>query len=93
MGFVNQLHVDIPLVPWLSALQVIGLDRRNINRRLVLATHIISVKHVSHTLNSETIPVCEFDLKSVNCFKAFFGPIWMVEVDQSRRKRYQFSLT
>ena len=54
VGFVNQLHVYIPLVPWLSALQVIGLGRQNVNRMLVLATHIISVKHVSHTLNSET---------------------------------------
>ena len=38
VGFVNQLHVDIPLVPWLSALQAVGLGRRNVNRKLVLAT-------------------------------------------------------
>ena len=45
VGFVNKLPVCIALVPWLSALQAVGLVRRNINRKLGLATHIISVKH------------------------------------------------
>ena len=32
-------------MPWLSALQAIGLGRRNVNKKLGLATHIASVKH------------------------------------------------
>ena len=32
-------------MPWLSALQANGLGRLNINRKFVLTTHIISVKH------------------------------------------------
>ena len=42
---MNSIPVYIPLVPWLSALQAIGLGRRNVNRKFVLATHIISVEH------------------------------------------------
>ena len=45
VGFVSQLPVYIPLVPWLSALQAVGLGRRNVNRKLVHETPIISVKH------------------------------------------------
>ena len=45
VGFVNKHPVNIPLVSWLSALHAVGLDWQNINRRLVLAMHIISVKH------------------------------------------------
>ena len=36
-------------MPWLSALQAVGLVRRNINRKLGLATHIISVMHAPHS--------------------------------------------
>ena len=42
---VNCLPVYFLLAPRLSALQAVGVGRRNINRKLVLATHIISVKH------------------------------------------------
>ena len=45
MGFLDYLPYYIPLVPWLPALQAVGLGRQNMNRKLVLATHIISVKH------------------------------------------------
>ena len=45
VGFVNKLTVYIPTVPWLSALQAVGLGRRNVSRKFVLTTHIISVKH------------------------------------------------
>ena len=45
VGFVIQHPFHIPLLPWLSALQAVGLGIRNINRKLVLATHIVFVKY------------------------------------------------
>ena len=35
-------------MPWLTALQAVGLSRRNVNRKLILATHIISINHGSN---------------------------------------------
>ena len=45
---LRRVPVYISLVPWLSALQAVGLVRWNVNRKLVLATHIISVKHAKN---------------------------------------------
>ena len=43
VGFMNELPVHIPPLPWLSVLQAVGLGGRNIERKLGLATHIISL--------------------------------------------------
>ena len=43
-GFVNELLVYIPIPPWLSALNAIGLARQSTNRTLIHATQLISVK-------------------------------------------------
>ena len=41
------------LLPWLSALKVIELGRRSMNRKLVHTTGLISVKHVRRERESE----------------------------------------
>ena len=43
-GFVNELLVYIPIPPWLSALNAIGLARQSMNRKLIHTTQFISVK-------------------------------------------------
>ena len=45
-GCEKQLFVDITLLSWLSALRAIWLGRQNMNRKLVHATRLISVKRV-----------------------------------------------
>ena len=37
-GCVELLPVNIPLLPWQSAMQAVGLGRQNFNRKLVHAT-------------------------------------------------------
>ena len=73
VGFVNQLPVHIPPLPWLSALQAVGLGSRNINRKSFLAIHIISVKY-AHILTFPQLP--SLDNPSCGSSKHFCYLLW-----------------
>ena len=60
-------------MPWLSALQAVGLGSRNINRKSFLAIHIISVKY-AHILTFPQLP--SLDNPSCGSSKHFCYLLW-----------------